>query len=147
MHHIKNIIGPEQGVHTVQVLLEKDTHNFGRHNYKLFCPTVYCSSLLKFHIYVCVSIFLSQFILLYLIAIRFQIANFDSIRLFNLDFSSFLFSGRWFRAYLLFIYPRRSSDIQKFATKRPLVADIFSDCGRINTGLLQNLWKLLALIL
>ena len=31
--------------------------------------------------------------------------------------------------------------MQKVATTRPLVAEIFSDCGRIKTGSPQNLWK------
>ena len=36
---------------------------------------------------------------------------------------------------------KKDTDMQKVATTRPLVAEIFSDCGRIKTGSPQNLWK------
>ena len=32
-------------------------------------------------------------------------------------------------------------DMQKDATKRPLVAEIFSDCGRIKAGIPLKMWK------
>ena len=38
-------------------------------------------------------------------------------------------------------------DMQKVATTQPLVADIFSECGRIKAEILLNLWKLSAGIL
>ena len=38
-------------------------------------------------------------------------------------------------------------DMQKVATTRPLVAEIFCDCGRIKTGSRLNLWKISTLCL
>ena len=37
-----------------------------------------------------------------------------------------------------------NADMQKVATMRPLVAEIFSDYGRIKDGILLILWKLSA---
>jgi hypothetical protein len=34
------------------------------------------------------------------------------------------------------------SDMQKLVATRPLVVEIFSDCGRKKAGILLNLWKI-----
>ena len=34
------------------------------------------------------------------------------------------------------------ADMQNVTAMRPLVAELFSDCGREKTGILLNLWKL-----
>ena len=39
------------------------------------------------------------------------------------------------------------ADMQKVATTRPLVAEIFSECGRIKAGILLSLSKILVGIL